>query len=74
MGRLHAYRIGVHDDVNTLTHEAGHAVVAYLAGQHRKMEVLSIVKRRDALGLLGHSETEERFTSTRSADRLSTRS
>jgi cell division protease FtsH len=47
------------------THEAGHAVVAYLAGQGRKMEVLSIIKRRDALGLLGHSETEERFTKTR---------
>jgi ATP-dependent Zn protease len=47
------------------THEAGHAVVAYLAGQSRKMEVLSIVKRRDALGLLGHSEAEERFTKTR---------
>lgn len=47
------------------THEAGHAVVAYLAGHGRRMEVLSIIKRRDALGLLGHSETEERFTKTR---------
>ena len=27
--------------------------------------MLSIIKRRDALGLLGHSETEERFTKTR---------
>jgi ATP-dependent Zn protease len=48
------------------THEAGHAVVAYLVGQNRKLEVLSIIKRRDALGLLAHSETEERFTKTRS--------
>ncbi|HEY1737883.1 MAG TPA: ATPase, partial [Acidimicrobiia bacterium] len=32
----------------------------------RKLEVLSIIKRRDALGLLAHSETEERFTATRS--------
>ncbi|MFA5889571.1 MAG: AAA family ATPase [Actinomycetota bacterium] len=47
------------------THEAGHAVAAYIAGEGRKLEVLSIVKRRDALGLLGHSETEERFTKTR---------
>jgi ATP-dependent Zn protease len=47
------------------THEAGHAVAAYLAGHGRKLEVLSIVKRRDALGLLGHSETEERFTKTK---------
>src|SRR5205823_2654239 len=48
------------------THEAGHAVVAYLEGKGRKLEVLSIIKRREALGLLAHSETEERFTQTRS--------
>ena len=47
------------------THEAGHAVAAYLIGKGRTLEVLSIIKRRDALGLLGHSETEERFTKTR---------
>ncbi|HJT36829.1 MAG TPA: AAA family ATPase [Actinomycetota bacterium] len=47
------------------THEAGHAVAAYLAGEGRTLEVLSIIKRRDALGLLGHSESEERFTKTR---------
>jgi len=47
------------------THEAGHAVAAYLCGAGRTLEVLSIIKRRDALGLLGHSETEERFTKTR---------
>lgn len=48
------------------THEAGHAVVAYLAGKGRKLEVLSIVKRRGALGLLAHSDVEERFTMSRS--------
>ena len=48
------------------THEAGHATVAWLVGKGRKLEVLTIVKRRDALGLLMHSETEERFTKTRS--------
>jgi ATP-dependent Zn protease len=47
------------------THEAGHATLAYLVGEGRKLEVLSIVKRRDALGLLGHSDAEERFTSTK---------
>ncbi len=47
------------------THEAGHATVAWLVGKGRKLEVLTIVKRRDALGLLMHSETEERFTNTR---------
>jgi cell division protease FtsH len=50
------------------THEAGHAVVAHVLGEGRKLEVLSIIKRRDALGLLAHSETEERFT--RTADEL----
>jgi cell division protease FtsH len=49
------------------THEAGHAVAAYLcASDHRKLEVLSIIKRREALGLLAHSDAEERFTRTRS--------
>ncbi len=48
------------------THESGHATVAWLVGKGRKLEVLSIVKRRQALGLLAHSEIEERFTQTRS--------
>ncbi len=47
------------------THESGHATVAWLVGKGRKIEVLSIVKRKDALGLLSHSEEEERFTKTR---------
>lgn len=55
------------DEKRTIaTHEAGHAVVAYLVGQNRKLEVLSIIKRRSALGLLAHSDAEERFTRTRS--------
>jgi cell division protease FtsH len=48
------------------THEAGHATVAWLVGKGRKLEVLTIIKRRDALGLLSHSETEERFTKSKS--------
>jgi ATP-dependent Zn protease len=47
------------------THEAGHATVAYFAAPERRLDVLSIIKRSDALGLLSHSETEERFTRTR---------
>lgn len=47
-------------------HESGHAVVAYLAGKGRKMNLLSIVKRKDALGLLAHTETEERYTKRKS--------
>jgi cell division protease FtsH len=48
------------------THEAGHAVVAYLLGKGRRLEVLSIIKRRGSLGLLAHSDEEERFTRTKS--------
>lgn len=48
------------------THEAGHATVAYVLGTTRRLEVLSIIKRRQALGLLTHADTEERFTRTRS--------
>ena len=48
------------------THEAGHATVAWLVGKSRKLEVLSIIKRSAALGLLAHSDTEERFTQTES--------
>ena len=42
------------------THEAGHATLAYLVGKGRKLEVLTIVKHKDALGFLAHSDIEER--------------
>jgi ATP-dependent Zn protease len=45
------------------THEAGHAVMAHLSG-HRRLEILSIVKRRTSLGLLAHGDTEEVYTRT----------
>ncbi|MDQ3944551.1 MAG: AAA family ATPase, partial [Actinomycetota bacterium] len=45
-------------------HESGHAVTAHLLAPERKLEVLSIIKRKDALGLLAHSDAEERFTRT----------
>ena len=48
------------------THESGHAAVAWLVGKSRKLEVLSIIKRSAALGLLAHSDREERFTQTES--------
>jgi ATP-dependent Zn protease len=40
-------------------------VTAFLSAKERKLEVLSIIKRGQALGLLAHSELEERFTSTK---------
>ncbi|HVB93256.1 MAG TPA: AAA family ATPase [Acidimicrobiales bacterium] len=51
--------------IRVATHEAGHAAVAYVVGEGRKLDVLSIIKRRDSLGLLQHSDTEERFMQTR---------
>jgi ATP-dependent Zn protease len=48
------------------THESGHATVAWLVGKSRKLEVLSIVKRKEALGLLAHSDLEERFLKSES--------
>jgi ATP-dependent Zn protease len=48
------------------THESGHATVAHLVGKGRRLDVLSIIKRRDALGLLAHSDTEERFLKSES--------
>jgi cell division protease FtsH len=53
------------DRVSVATHEAGHATVAYFLGKGRRLEVLSIIKRRQALGLLAHGDQEERFTRTR---------
>ncbi len=47
------------------THEAGHAVTAWLVAPERTLEVLSIIKRASALGLLAHSESEERWTRTK---------
>jgi cell division protease FtsH len=48
------------------THEAGHATIAWLVGKSRKLEVLSIIKRKLALGLLAHSDREERFLQSQS--------
>jgi ATP-dependent Zn protease len=48
------------------THEAGHATVAHLVGKSRKLDVLTIVKRKDSLGLLAHSGKEERYTQRKS--------
>jgi ATP-dependent Zn protease len=44
------------------THEAGHATVAWLVAPNRTLEVLTIVRRGDALGLLAHGDCEEVWT------------
>ena len=48
------------------THEAGHATAAWLLAPERRLEVLTIVKRRGSLGLLSHGDREDVFTRSRS--------
>jgi ATP-dependent Zn protease len=48
------------------THEAGHATVAYLVAPERRLEVLTIIKRRQALGMLAHGDAEDVYTRSRS--------
>ena len=47
------------------THESGHATAAFLTAPHRRLEVLTIVKRRSALGMLAHSDAEDVYTRSR---------
>jgi ATP-dependent Zn protease len=44
------------------THEAGHATVAWLVAPQRRLEILTIVKRAGALGLLAHGDREDVYT------------
>ncbi|MDP9241033.1 MAG: AAA family ATPase [Actinomycetota bacterium] len=48
------------------THESGHATVAWLVAPERRLEVLSIIKRKDALGMLAHGDKDDVFTRSRS--------
>ncbi len=48
------------------THESGHATAAWLVAPERRLEVLSIIKRKDALGMLAHGDSEDVFTRSRS--------
>jgi cell division protease FtsH len=56
----------VHEKRLVATHEAGHATAAYLVAPQRRLEVLSIIKRREALGMLAHGDAEEVYTRSRS--------
>ena len=47
------------------THEAGHATAAWLTAPERRLEVLTIVRRRGSLGLLAHGDREDVFTRSR---------
>jgi ATP-dependent Zn protease len=47
------------------THEAGHATVAHLVAPQRRLEVLTIIKRGEALGLLAHGDRDDVYTRSR---------
>jgi ATP-dependent Zn protease len=55
-----------HEKALIATHEAGHAVTAWLTAPHRRLEVLTIIKRKNALGLLAHGDAEDVYTRSRS--------
>lgn len=54
-----------HEQRLIATHEAGHAVTAWLVAPARRLEVLTIVRRAGALGLLAHGDTEDVYTRSR---------
>ncbi len=60
MGQPVAYT--PHETQLIATHEAGHATVAWLVAPQRRLEVLTIVKRREALGLLSHGDRDDVYT------------
>jgi ATP-dependent Zn protease len=47
------------------THEAGHATMAYLTAPHRRLEILTIIKRKGSLGLLAHGDKHDVYTRSR---------
>jgi cell division protease FtsH len=47
------------------THEAGHAVTAWLLAPQRRLEILTIIKRAGSLGLLAHGDREDVYTRSR---------
>ena len=54
-----------HERTLIATHEAGHATVAWLTAPHRRLEILTIIKRKGALGMLAHGDREDVYTRSR---------
>jgi ATP-dependent Zn protease len=63
MGQPVAYT--AHEKLLIATHEAGHATVAWLVAPQRRLEVLTIIKRREALGMLAHGDRDDVYTRSR---------
>jgi len=55
------------EKIKIATHEAGHAVASWhLEREELQMQVITIIKRESALGLVSYQEKEERYVRTRS--------
>src|SRR5215203_2158815 len=55
------------EKVKIATHEAGHAVASwFLEREELQMQVITIIKRENALGLVSYQEREDRYVRTRS--------
>jgi ATP-dependent Zn protease len=54
------------EKVMTAVHEAGHAVTGHeLRSEDARIQVITIIKRQEALGLVSSMEREERYSSTK---------
>jgi ATP-dependent Zn protease len=51
-----------HERALIATHEAGHATLAWLTAGHRRLEILTIIKRKGALGMLAHGDRHDVYT------------
>jgi ATP-dependent Zn protease len=47
------------------THEAGHATMAFLVAPDRRLEILTIIKRKGSLGMLAHGDKHDVYTRSR---------
>ncbi|MCU1593276.1 MAG: ATPase central domain protein [Frankiales bacterium] len=65
VGTGHPVEYTAHEQRLIATHEAGHATMAYLAAPHRRLEILTIIKRKGALGMLAHGDREDVYTRSR---------
>jgi cell division protease FtsH len=54
-----------HEQRLIASHEAGHATVAWLVAPQRRLEILTIIKRRESLGLLAHGDRDDVYTRSR---------
>ena len=55
-----------HERALIATHEAGHAVTAWLKAPQRRLEILTIIKRKGSLGMLAHGDRDDVYTRSRS--------